>query len=171
VHGNASLAHSTINAARALVAFGAPASLLVHPGAPKPLIRDTLAAEEIHGSDGLGGSEGFPLGSDEAVKDRIVKTHTHAVEAIKAAVVASRTSASSSSLAAQGPDASGQKLVLVATGALTNVALFLSTYPDLAKEGVEKIVIMGGSVGVGNYSPTAGPFLSLSIYSPPCSRG
>jgi uridine nucleosidase len=155
VHGNASVAHTTSNCARALVALGAPASLLVHPGAPRPLIRAALVAEEIHGIDGLGGSEGFPLESDQAVKDRISGTQTHAVEALKAAVslYASQPSSSLDNL-----DSDRNKVVIVSTGALTNIALLLTVYPDFAKERIEKIVIMGGSIGLGNYSPTAGQF-------------
>ena len=43
-------------------------------------------------------------------------------------------------------------VVLVATGPLTNVALLLERHPDLRPE---RIVLMGGAIGLGNVSPAA----------------
>ena len=43
--------------------------------------------------------------------------------------------------------------VLVATGALTNVALLFSVYPELA--GAVEVVLMGGALGKGNTGPVA----------------
>lgn len=43
---------------------------------------------------------------------------------------------------------------MIATGPLTNVALFLSIYPELV-EGIEEIVFMGGGVGLGNRSSSS----------------
>jgi len=43
---------------------------------------------------------------------------------------------------------------MIATGPLTNVALFFSVYPDLVA-GVEEIVFMGGGCGLGNRSAVA----------------
>jgi hypothetical protein len=45
--------------------------------------------------------------------------------------------------------------VIVATGPLTNVALFLSLFPDAAAEHLSRIVVMGGAIGVGNIRPLA----------------
>lgn len=47
-----------------------------------------------------------------------------------------------------------EKVTLVATGPLTNVALFCSLYPELIL-GIEEIVFMGGGVGLGNRSAVA----------------
>ena len=47
-----------------------------------------------------------------------------------------------------------QKVTIVATGPLTNVALFLKMYPEL-KSKIEQIVFMGGSAGRGNRTPYA----------------
>lgn len=49
---------------------------------------------------------------------------------------------------------SHEHVVLVPTGALTNVALALSKYPEI-KPHIDKIVLMGGSIGFGNVSPAA----------------
>ena len=42
----------------------------------------------------------------------------------------------------------------VVTGANTNLALLLKVFPDI-KSKIAKIVIMGGSIGLGNWSPAA----------------
>jgi uridine nucleosidase len=43
---------------------------------------------------------------------------------------------------------------IVSTGPMTNVALFVSIYPDLLV-GVREFVFMGGGVGIGNRSAVA----------------
>lgn len=47
------------------------------------------------------------------------------------------------------------QLVIVATGTMTDVALFVATYPDLVRDKVSQIVLMGGAEGRGNRSPCA----------------
>lgn len=47
-----------------------------------------------------------------------------------------------------------EKVTLVATGPLTNIALFLKMYPEL-KEKIAQIVFMGGSTSRGNRTPYA----------------
>jgi len=49
---------------------------------------------------------------------------------------------------------SSQKVTLVATGPLTNIALFLKLYPELVAN-VAQIVFMGGSASRGNRTPYA----------------
>lgn len=41
---------------------------------------------------------------------------------------------------------SDEKVTLVVTGPMTNAALFLRVYPDLAKEKIDQIVFMGGAM-------------------------
>jgi pyrimidine-specific ribonucleoside hydrolase len=50
--------------------------------------------------------------------------------------------------------ARGRPATLVPLAPLTNVALLLRTYPDVA-QGVERIVLMGGAVAVGNATASA----------------
>lgn len=45
-------------------------------------------------------------------------------------------------------------VVLVATGALTNVALLLLVFPEI-KSKLSHIVLMGGALGIGNTGPVA----------------
>jgi inosine-uridine nucleoside N-ribohydrolase len=49
----------------------------------------------------------------------------------------------------------GAKVTIVATGPMTNLALFLTLHPELY-DAIEEIVFMGGGVGVGNRSAVAG---------------
>jgi uridine nucleosidase len=51
--------------------------------------------------------------------------------------------------------APGEKLDLVATGSLTNVALFAKVFPQLLLDKVERIIAMSGAEGRGNKSPVA----------------
>ena len=57
-------------------------------------------------------------------------------------------------LMAQIINKSEQKVTVVATGPLTNVALLLKMYPEL-KSKIEQIVFMGGSATRGNRTPYA----------------
>lgn len=45
--------------------------------------------------------------------------------------------------------ASTDPVTLVVTGPMTNAALFLRVYPDLAREKIDQIVFMGGGDGPG----------------------
>lgn len=49
-------------------------------------------------------------------------------------------------------EASSRQLTIVATGPLTNVARYLQTH---GAEGVERIVLMGGAIAEGNFTPAA----------------
>ncbi len=46
------------------------------------------------------------------------------------------------------------KVTLVPTGPLTNIAILLTKYPEV-KPHIEEIVLMGGSIGFGNVTPAA----------------
>lgn len=126
-------------------AFGAPIhGPHAYAGATKPLIRAAKADPEIHGTDGLGGVEGLPEFSDPFVQARIpLNKNTRAIEAMAAAIQKTWN------------EGRGQRTTLVTTGPQTNLALFLSVYPEL-EPAIEEIVFMGGGVGLGNRSAVAG---------------
>lgn len=42
----------------------------------------------------------------------------------------------------------------VVTGANTNLAVLLKAFPDI-KQNIKKITIMGGAIGLGNWTPAA----------------
>lgn len=49
----------------------------------------------------------------------------------------------------------GRKVTVVSSGPMTNIALFVSVYPELVGSAVEEFVFMGGGVGLGNRSAVA----------------
>ena len=53
-------------------------------------------------------------------------------------------------------------ITLIALGPLTNIALLISTFPEV-KDHIREIVLMGGSSGRGNVTPLA----EFNIYSDP----
>ena len=145
MHGNTDAENTAVNAARCLYAFSAETSVKVFPGASKPLLRPARHDAEIHGVDGLGGVKDFPHSEQEEVQARLSKCEPKykAIDAIARAIRDTWNGGA------------GSKVSIVATGPLTNIALFVSIYPELL-DGVEQIVFMGGGVGVGNRSAVAG---------------
>jgi len=127
VAGNQTLAKTTANAIRVLdhVARG---DVPVAAGAQRPLVRERVARED-HGETGLDGPD-LPPPARAPVGE-------HAIDWI-----------------AEQLTAAGGPVTLVATGPLTNVALFLARHPQL-KASIERIVLMGGAIGTGNVTPAA----------------
>ena len=130
-----------------MYAFAAQEAVKVYGGAARPLLRPPRHDAEIHGPDGLGGVEGLPSAESASVRERIESGP--AIEAIASAIRQTWNGGA------------GAKVTLVASGPLTNIALFVSVYTDLF-DAIERIVFMGGGIGVGNRSAVAG----LSIRSP-----
>ncbi len=128
VHGNTSLANTTANALRVLELAGR-SDIPVAAGADRPLVRDAQAADEVHGASGLDGPD-LP----DAVTAPVA---AHAVD-----FLAERL------LAAPEP------VTLIPTGPLTNVALLLARWPEVAPR-IERVVLMGGAIAEGNVTPAA----------------
>ncbi len=128
VAGNQTLEKTTTNAIRVLDHLGR-GDIPVAAGACRPLVRELRVAVEVHGESGLDGPELPPPSRPPA--------SAHAIDWIAATV-----------------RAHPRPLTLVATGPLTNVALFLARYPQLAGK-LERIVLMGGAIGQGNITPAA----------------
>lgn len=124
------------NALRILTLLGRH-DIPVAGGAPKPLLRELIIADNVHGESGLDGpalpEPGFAPQALTAVE-----------------------------LMAKTLRASAEPVTLVPTGPLTNIALLLSAYPEL-KEKIARIVLMGGSAGPGNWTPAA----EFNIYVDP----
>ncbi|CRG85778.1 hypothetical protein PISL3812_02794 [Talaromyces islandicus] len=125
IHGNASLANTTANAASILEAFGRP-EIPVLPGANKPFCRPAVHAPDIHGVSGLDGTALLPQASQPPITD-------------KNPILAMRDA-----LLAQPPDTAW----VVATGTLTNIALLFTTFPDVARH-IKGLSIMGSAIGEG----------------------
>ncbi|GAA6020879.1 hypothetical protein JCM11491_000018 [Sporobolomyces phaffii] len=144
VHGNASIEHMTYNCVRVLCSFGTSEQIDRIPvcqGAAAPLVQEPRATSSVHGVDGLGGVEGLLDLANPNVTRKLD-------QALKGNAVLGIASA----LQALGPD---EKIDLVGTGSLTNIALFAKVFPQLLLEKVERIIIMGGAEGRGNKSPVA----------------
>ncbi|KAL8831413.1 MAG: hypothetical protein Q9170_005294, partial [Blastenia crenularia] len=123
VHGNASLAHTTANAGSILTALGA-SHIPYYAGAAKPFCREAVHAPNIHGASGLDGTDLLPEASVPPVK------YGNAVVAMREALMSQPVG----------------RPWLVATGALTNIALLFATFPKVAKH-IAGLSIMGGAVG------------------------
>jgi inosine-uridine nucleoside N-ribohydrolase len=128
VAGNQTLAKTTANAIRVLDHVGAR-TVPVAAGAERPLVRELHVAADVHGASGLDGAE-LPDASRESDPE-------HAIDWI-----------------ARTLSAAERPVTIVATGPLTNVALFLARHPRL-EERIEQIVLMGGAIGEGNVTPAA----------------
>jgi purine nucleosidase len=99
-------------------------------GCARPLVRPLHVAEDIHGASGMDGPS-FGAISVDVVED-------HAIDVMHAHM----------------------PCTLIATGALTNVAMYLQRYGTSA---VREIVLMGGSTERGNTTPYA----EFNIYVDP----
>jgi purine nucleosidase len=129
VVGNVSLAAATRNT-RAVLALARRADIPVWPGAPTAISIPVRDASEVHGRSGLGHAV-LPE-PDEPARVQ------HAVEAIIAAA-----------------HAHAGRLILVATGPLTNIALAVMREAELPRL-VKRFVIMGGAYAEpGNVTPSA----------------
>lgn len=123
MHGNASLEQTTRNTLSILTAIGRT-DVPVYSGATKPFCRIAQHAADIHGATGLDGTSHLP---EPAVKP---VEKLPAVLAMRNALLAEP----------QGT------VWLVATGALTNVALLFAAFPELAYH-IKGLSIMGGAIG------------------------
>lgn len=101
----------------------------VAAGAQKPLFRELNIASHVHGESGLDGVILPPAKFEEV--------EITAVELMRKIILKSN-----------------EKVVLIATGPLTNVALLLLTYP-VVKDKIEYISLMGGACFGGNLTPVA----------------
>ncbi|MFQ2252651.1 pyrimidine-specific ribonucleoside hydrolase RihA [Aeromonas hydrophila] len=124
------------NALRILTLLGRD-DIPVAAGAPKPLARELIIADNVHGESGLDGPKlpdpGFAPVAMTALE-----------------------------LMAKCLRESPEPVTLVPTGPLTNIALLLAAHPEL-KQKIARIVLMGGAAGPGNWTPAA----EFNIYVDP----
>ncbi|TNI83386.1 pyrimidine-specific ribonucleoside hydrolase RihA [Aeromonas veronii] len=124
------------NALRILTLLGRD-DIPVAAGAPKPLARELIIADNVHGESGLDG----PKLPDPAFAPQ-------GMTGIE--------------LMARSLRESAEPVTLVPTGPLTNIALLLAAHPEL-KDKIARIVLMGGAAGAGNWTPAA----EFNIYVDP----
>lgn len=130
VVGNTGVDQVTANTRYVLDAAGA-ADIPVARGSARPMLVPPADASHVHGPDGLGG---FSRPSDRRMSP------LSAVELLRREL-----------MAAVG---TGEKITLVPSAPMTNIALLLRTHPEVAA-GIERILFMGGSATVGNATVAA----------------
>ena len=118
VAGNVGFDQQTENALMTLSVAGALGEVPVYLGCRRPMVREWVSAENVHG-DGVGG-----LSMDT---EGVAVEHEHAVDALVR-------------LTAEEPG----KLNVVAIGPLTNIAMAVVKDPDFPSR-VNQLFIMGGS--------------------------
>ncbi|MGN5088128.1 pyrimidine-specific ribonucleoside hydrolase RihA [Aeromonas hydrophila] len=124
------------NALRILTLLGRD-DIPVAAGAPKPLARELIIADNVHGESGLDGPKLPDPGFAPVVMTAL-------------------------ELMAKCLRESPEPVTLVPTGPLTNIALLLAAHPEL-KQKIARIVLMGGAAGPGNWTPAA----EFNIYVDP----
>ena len=125
--GNISQNKTNYNARTYLSYIGA--NVEIARGLEHPLFRPLEVAEDIHGESGFGNVH-FP-------KPTLPVSERPAITAMVDTLLNSK-----------------EKITIVATGPLTNVAALLIAHPEV-KEKIERISWMGGSAVIGNMSPSA----------------
>ncbi|MBQ7795546.1 MAG: nucleoside hydrolase [Lachnospiraceae bacterium] len=101
----------------------------VYAGMDRPMVREQMVAGEIHGESGLDGPVFDPL--------TIKEESEHAVSYLIRTLMQSE-----------------EKITLVPVGPLTNIGMALRLAPEIIHK-IDRIVLMGGSWGLGNYTAAA----------------
>ena len=128
VAGNQTIEKTTRNTLDVVEYFGR-SEIPVAKGYSQPLVKPQVIAAYAHGESGLGTAK-LPLAKKQAEELDAVSFMRKTLEE------------------------SAEKITLVPTGPLTNIAILLMSYPHL-KEKIEKIVLMGGGAYEGNSNPVA----------------
>lgn len=136
VAGNQTIEKTTRNTLDVVEYFGR-SEIPVAMGAKQPLVRPQIIAAYAHGESGLGTAV-LPKAEKQAEE-------LDAIDFIRTEL-----------------EKSDEKITLVPTGPLTNIAILLKAYPHI-KEKIEKIVLMGGGAFQGNSNATA----EFNIYADP----
>lgn len=124
--GNQTLDKTSQNAINICSYFGKDIDVV--KGVNHPLIKEVNICSEIHGESGLDGFE-FPIYSK---KTKDVNGIQYIIDTLL----------------------KNDKVTIVATGPLTNIALSLRCEPKII-DHIEEIVLMGGSIDNGNVSPAS----------------
>lgn len=128
VAGNQTLEKTTRNALKVLT-LADRTDIPVAAGCPEPLLREFVSEHDVHGESGLEGPD-----LDEPAFDTVDQ---HGVDLIIETVRESE-----------------EPVTLVPVGPLTNVAMAFKKAPDIVDD-IERVVLMGGAVEVGNKTPVA----------------
>ncbi len=128
VAGNQTLEKTVKNALKVCSHLGIT-GVPIAAGMSHPLVREPITAANVHGESGLDGVE--------LEEPKLDLDPRHAVDLIVEAL-----------------SSSSGDINFVATAPLTNLAVALRKKPGIAKK-IKRIVMMGGSYGLGNITPAA----------------
>lgn len=154
-YGNSSLAHTTNNTLSFLTAMGFT-DVPVYVGSARPFVPHqgkTERASEVHGESGLAGTNLLPVPA-------FSPSSIPAVEAMAKEFL-------------KHPQRS---ITLVVSGPMTNTALLFGSFPETLSK-IKEIIVMGGSIGIGNATAAAefnilcDPESAQSVFSLPILRG
>ncbi len=130
VAGNVPLTKTERNA-RMLVELAGRVEIPVFAGCPRPIMREQVTGEAVHGQEGIDGIE--------IVRPKKPREPMHGVDFLIEALLNSPS----------------EGMTVVAIGPLTNVAVALIKSPEIAGH-IRELVIMGGAGrALGNRTPTA----------------
>lgn len=135
VAGNGTCPNTYKNALRVLSLIGA--NVEVAKGADAPILRPLVTAPNVHGESGLDG----PAAKEPTLKGSSRSAVELIVDTLKK---------------------SSEKMILIPTGPLTNIAIAFLAYPEV-KQKIERIVLMGGAARESNWTPAA----EFNIYVDP----
>jgi len=136
VAGNQTL-DNTLRNALAVLSLAGVRDVPVAGGMDRPLVRPRIVAGHIHGATGLDGPD-LP-------EITIEPSPRHAVDMLIATILES-----------------DRPITVIPTGPLTNIAVAMRLNPAILGR-IERIVLMGGSAGLGNTTPAA----EFNIYADP----
>jgi len=138
VAGNVPLSLTAKNA-RIVLGWANRTDIPVYAGCPRPLVREPVTAEHVHGETGLAG---VPL-----EEPKVKLANGHAVEFLIKALV----------------NAWPATVTLCLLGPMTNLAAALVQEPEI-RHGIKEVVLMGGGCHVkGNVTPAA----EFNVYADP----
>jgi purine nucleosidase len=130
VAGNVPLGLTQRNA-RLICELAGRDDVRVYAGCSRPMVRELITAEAVHGNSGIDGME--------IREPRLALQREHAVDFIVATLMAS----------------ANDSVTLVPTGPLTNIAMAMAKEPALVPR-IREIVLMGGAMREGgNTTPSA----------------
>ncbi|EFA83639.1 N-D-ribosylpurine ribohydrolase [Heterostelium album PN500] len=133
VVGNQTVEKTTINALK-VCAISGLSDVEVVKGAANPLMRPSMVCPEIHGDSGLDSSVVWSVDTKSPLEKNAI---VHMYDTIRSTFLET-----------------GKLTTIIATAALTNVALLFSVFPDV-KSMVESVTLLGGAMTVGNMTPVA----------------
>ena len=138
VAGNVPLSLTAKNA-RTVLGWASRTDIPVYAGCPRPLVREPVTAEHVHGETGL---DGVPL-----EEPKVELANGHAVDFLIKALGNARPAS----------------ITLCLLGPMTNLAAALVQDPDI-RRGIKEVVLMGGGYHVrGNVTPNA----EFNVYADP----